>query len=187
MSDNKCKCFYKDLYRETIVKKLLASDEFSNIMSVPKLDKITLNMGVGIKDKKILEMAVKDMTEISGQKPVITKSRKSIANFKLREGMPLGVKVTLRGEAMYNFMQRFVTIAMPTIQDFRGLNFKSFDGRGNYSMGLKDLMIFGLDFKGAGGDGYHNGLDISIATSAKTDKHAEILLKEFGFPFKTKK
>ncbi len=184
MSEEKCKCFYKDFYKETVVKNLLGSGDFKNIMSIPKVEKITLNMGLGIRDKKILELAKKDMTEIAGQKPIITNSRKSIANFKLREDMPIGIKVTLRGDAMYNFLQRLVCFAMPTIQDFRGLSHKSFDGRGNYNLGIKDLMVFGLDFKGTAGDGYHNGLDISIATSASNDEHAKVLLKELGFPFK---
>jgi large subunit ribosomal protein L5 len=185
MSENNVKSYYKEFYKTQVVANLKKENNFKNIMSIPKVEKITLNMGIGIRDSKILEMALKDMEEIAGQKPVVTKSRKSIANFKLREGMKLGVKVTLRGDNMYNFLQRLICVAMPQIQDFMGVREKSFDGRGNYSLGIKDILAFGIEFKN--NDSYHTGLDISITTSAVNDEGALLLLRELGFPFKQKR
>jgi len=170
-------------YDERIVKALVDKFGYTNPMAVPHIDKIVLNMGVGeaTQDKKKVETAAAELELIAGQKPVITKAKKSIATFKLREGMPIGVKVTLRRERMYEFLDRLVTIAMPRIRDFRGLNPKSFDGRGNYAMGLKEQLIFPeisydkIDKV--------RGMDIIIATSAKTDDEARELLRLFNFPF----
>jgi large subunit ribosomal protein L5 len=154
-------------------------------MEVPRLEKITLNMGVGeaVADKKILQNALEDLEKISGQKPVITISKKSIAGFKIRDGMPIGCKVTLRRDRMYEFLDRLITIAIPRIRDFRGLNGKAFDGRGNYSMGVKEQIIFPeIDFDKVDAV---RGLDITITTSAKTDAEARALLEQFKFPFRT--
>jgi large subunit ribosomal protein L5 len=170
-------------YDERIVKAMVEKFGYTNPMAVPHIDKIVLNMGVGeaTQDKKKVETAAAELELIAGQKPVITKSKKSIATFKLREGMPIGVKVTLRRERMYEFLDRLVTIAMPRIRDFRGLNPKSFDGRGNYAMGLKEQLIFPeISY-----DKIEKvrGMDIIIATSAKTDDEARELLRLFNFPF----
>jgi len=173
----------KKLYDETVVKGLTEKFGYSNRFAVPKVQKITLNMGVGegSQDKKKVTTALAEMELISGQKPVITKAKKSIAGFKLREGMPIGVKVTLRGAQMYEFLDRLVTIAMPRIRDFRGLNPKSFDGRGNFAMGLKEQIIFpeisydAIDVV--------RGMDVIVTTSANSDDEARELLKLFGFPF----
>ncbi|QJQ31942.1 50S ribosomal protein L5 [Sphingomonas lacunae] len=170
-------------YDERIVKAMVEKFGYTNPMAVPRLDKIVLNMGVGeaTQDKKKVETAAAELELIAGQKPVITKAKKSIATFKLREGMPIGVKVTLRRERMYEFLDRLVTIAMPRIRDFRGLNPKSFDGRGNYAMGLKEQLIFPeISY-----DKIEKvrGMDIIIATSAKTDDEARELLRLFNFPF----
>ena len=170
-------------YDERIVKAMVDKFGYTNPMAVPRLDKIVLNMGVGeaTQDKKKVETAAAELELIAGQKPVITKAKKSIATFKLREGMPIGVKVTLRRERMYEFLDRLVTIAMPRIRDFRGLNPKSFDGRGNYAMGLKEQLIFPeISY-----DKIEKvrGMDIIIATSAKTDEEARELLRLFNFPF----
>ena len=153
-------------------------------MEVPKLTKIVLNMGVGesTEDKKAIEFAVKDMEAISGQKPIVTHARKSISTFKLRDGMPIGCKVTLRREKMYEFLDRFITMAMPRIRDFRGISGKSFDGHGNYAMGIKEQIIF-LEINYDAVDAIR-GMDIIICTSAKTDKEAKALLAGFGMPFK---
>jgi len=166
-----------------IAKAMTEKFGYKNVMEVPKIEKITLNMGVGeaSQDKKKVQTAAAEMEAIAGQKPVITKARKSIAQFKLREGMPIGCKVTLRRERMYEFLDRLVTIAMPRIRDFRGLNPKSFDGRGNYAMGLKEQIIFPeisydkIDKV--------RGMDIIVTTTAKTDDEARELLRLFGFPF----
>jgi large subunit ribosomal protein L5 len=153
-------------------------------MQVPRIEKITLNMGVGeaVADKKVLENAVKDMTAITGQKPLITKVRKSVAGFKIREGYPIGCKVTLRGERMWEFLERLISIAMPRIRDFRGVSPKSFDGRGNYSMGVREQIIFPeIDFDKVD---VIRGLDVTITTTAKTDDEARALLSAFNFPFR---
>ena len=170
-------------YDEQIVKAMTEKFGYKNALEVPKLEKVTLNMGVGeaSQDKKKVQTAAEEMALIAGQKPVITKAKKSIARFKLREGMPIGCKVTLRRERMYEFMDRLVTVAMPRIRDFRGLNPKSFDGRGNYAMGLKEQIIFPeisydqIDKV--------RGMDIIVTTTAKTDEEARELLRLFGFPF----
>ncbi len=170
-------------YDAEIVKAMTEKFGYKNAMEVPKLEKITLNMGVGeaSQDKKKVEQAASEMELIAGQKPVVTKAKKSIAQFKLREGMPIGCKVTLRRERMYEFLDRLVTIAMPRIRDFRGLNPKSFDGRGNYAMGLKEQIIFPeISY-----DRIEKvrGMDIIVTTTAKTDEEARELLRLFGFPF----
>lgn len=170
-------------YYAEIVKAMTEKFGYENPMQVPKLEKITLNMGVGeaSQDKKKVQTAAEEMELIAGQKPVITKAKKSIAQFKLREGMPIGCKVTLRRERMYEFLDRLVTIAMPRIRDFRGLNPKSFDGRGNYAMGVKEQIIFPeISY-----DRIEKvrGLDIIVTTTAKTDEEARELLRLFGFPF----
>ncbi|MCJ2180348.1 50S ribosomal protein L5 [Novosphingobium album (ex Hu et al. 2023)] len=170
-------------YDAEIVKAMTEKFGYSNPMQVPKIEKITLNMGVGeaSQDKKKVQTAAAEMEAIAGQKPVITKARKSIAQFKLREGMPIGCKVTLRRERMYEFLDRLITIAMPRIRDFRGLNAKSFDGRGNYAMGLKEQIIFPeISY-----DKIEKvrGMDIIVTTTAKTDEEARELLRLFGFPF----
>jgi large subunit ribosomal protein L5 len=171
-------------YKETVVKELMDKFQFGSVMEVPKITKITLNMGVGeaIGDKKILENAVGDMEKIAGQKAVITRARKSIAGFKIREGWPIGCKVTLRREQMYEFLDRLINVAIPRIRDFRGLNAKAFDGRGNYSMGVKEQIIFPeIDYDKIDA---LRGLDITITTTAKTDEEGRALLEAFKFPFK---
>ncbi|MBT0666877.1 50S ribosomal protein L5 [Novosphingobium profundi] len=170
-------------YDAEIVKAMTEKFGYKNVMEVPKIEKITLNMGVGeaSQDKKKVQTAAAEMEKIAGQKPVITKARKSIAQFKLREGMPIGCKVTLRRERMFEFLDRLITIAMPRIRDFRGLNAKSFDGRGNYAMGLKEQIIFPeISY-----DQIEKvrGMDIIVTTTAKTDEEARELLRLFGFPF----
>ena len=173
-----------DYYKETLVKELSEKFEYQSIMQVPRIEKITLNMGVGeaINDKKLLENAAADMTAIAGQKPLITKARKSVAGFKIREGYPIGCKVTLRGERMWDFFERLISIAVPRIRDFRGLNPKSFDGRGNYSMGVREQIIFPeIDYDKLD---RIRGLDITITTSASSDEEAQALLSAFNFPFR---
>ncbi|PEQ11975.1 50S ribosomal protein L5 [Novosphingobium sp. PC22D] len=170
-------------YDDQIVKAMTEKFGYANPMQVPRIEKITLNMGVGeaSQDKKKVQTAAEEMEMIAGQKPVITRARKSIAQFKLREGMPIGCKVTLRRERMYEFLDRLITIAMPRIRDFRGLNPKSFDGRGNYAMGLKEQIIFPeISY-----DKIEKvrGMDIIVTTTAKTDEEARELLRLFGFPF----
>jgi large subunit ribosomal protein L5 len=170
-------------YESEIAKAMTEKFGYTNRMEVPRLEKITLNMGVGeaSQDKKKVQVAAEEMALIAGQKPVITKAKKSIAQFKLREGMPIGAKVTLRRERMYEFLDRLVTIAMPRIRDFRGLNPRSFDGRGNYAMGLKEQIIFPeISY-----DKIEKvrGMDIIVTTTAKTDEEARELLRLFGFPF----
>ena len=171
-------------YDDVIVKAMTEKFGYKNAMEVPKIEKIVLNMGVGeaTQDKKKVESAAAEMELIAGQKPVVTKAKKSIAQFKLREGMPIGCKVTLRRERMYEFLNRLVTIAMPRIRDFRGLNPKSFDGRGNYAMGVKEQIIFPeIDFDAVDA---MRGMDIAITTTAKTDAEAKALLEAFRFPFR---
>jgi len=174
---------FKKLYDDTIVKAMTEKFGYKNHMEVPKITKIVLNMGVGeaTQDKKKVEQAALEMTKIAGQKAVITKAKKSIAQFKLREGMPIGAKVTLRRERMYEFLDRFVTIALPRVRDFRGLNPKSFDGRGNYATGLKEQLIFPeISYDSVD---KIRGMDVIVATTAKTDDEARELLRLFGFPF----
>jgi large subunit ribosomal protein L5 len=171
------------LYDDTIVKAMTEKFGYKNAMEVPKIDKIVLNMGVGdaTQDKKRVDQAAAEMQLIAGQKPVITKAKKSIAQFKLREGMPIGCKVTLRRERMYEFLDRFVTIALPRVRDFRGLNPKSFDGRGNYATGLKEQLIFPeISYDKVD---RIRGMDVIITTTANTDDEARELLRLFGFPF----
>jgi large subunit ribosomal protein L5 len=171
-------------YREEIVPELVKRFEYKSVMQVPRLEKITLNMGVGeaVADKKILQNAVEDMQKIAGQKPVVTHARKSIAGFKIREGMPIGCKVTLRSEKMYEFLDRLINIAIPRIRDFRGLNPRAFDGRGSYSMGVREQIIFPeIDYDKIDA---LRGMDITITTSAETDEEARALLEQFKFPFR---
>ncbi|MCH4894116.1 MULTISPECIES: 50S ribosomal protein L5 [unclassified Sphingomonas] len=173
----------KKLYDDRIAKAMTEKFGYKNAMEVPRIEKIVLNMGVGeaTQDKKKVEQAASEMELIAGQKPVVTKAKKSIAQFKLREGMPIGCKVTLRRERMYEFLDRLVTIAMPRIRDFRGLNPKSFDGRGNYAMGLKEQLVFPeINYDRID---KVRGLDIIVTTTAKTDDEARELLRLFGFPF----
>jgi len=174
----------KDVYKESVVPALHEQFSYSNVMQVPRIQKITLNMGVGeaVGDKKQLDNALADLEKLSGQKPVATKARKSVAGFKIREGFPIGCKVTLRGERMWDFFDRLVQIAIPRVRDFRGLSPKSFDGRGNYSMGVREQIIFPeIDYDKVD---KIRGLDITITTSAETDEEGRALLSEFGFPFK---
>jgi large subunit ribosomal protein L5 len=173
-------------YKETVVPQLLEKFNFSNVMEVPRITKITLNMGVGeaVADKKIMDRAVGDMTAIAGQKPIVNLARRSVASFKIRDGWPVGCKVTLRRERMYEFLDRLVNIAIPRIRDFRGLNRKSFDGRGNYSMGVKEQIMFPeIDYDQID---VIRGLDITITTNAKNDEEALALLQAFNFPFREK-
>ncbi|GBE06941.1 50S ribosomal protein L5 [bacterium BMS3Bbin11] len=173
-------------YKETIAPALKEELALDNVMQIPRITKITLNMGVGeaVANKKVMEFAVKDMELISGQKPVVTYARMSIAGFKIRDGWPIGCKVTLRRERMYEFLDRLVSIAIPRVRDFRGLPAKSFDGRGNYSMGLKEQIVFPeIDYEKVD---TLRGLDITITTSAASDEQARALLKGFNFPIKAK-
>jgi large subunit ribosomal protein L5 len=171
-------------YKKTVQNQLMQRFKYKSVMQVPRIQKITLNMGVGeaVADKKIIENAVRDMTMIAGQKPVVTYSSKSIAGFKIREGMPIGCKVTLRGANMYEFLDRLISISIPRIRDFRGLSPKSFDGRGNYSIGVKEQIIFPeIDYDKIDA---LRGMDITITTSARTNEEARALLDGFKFPFK---
>ena len=171
-------------YKDEVVPKLMKQFGYTNPMQVPRLVKITLNMGVGeaAANKKVLENATADMAKISGQKPLVTKSRVSVASFKIREGWPIGVKVTLRSDRMYEFLDRLLSISLPRVRDFRGLNAKSFDGRGNYSMGVKEQIIFPeIDYDKIDA---LRGLDIAITTTAKTNEEARALLEAFRFPFR---
>jgi len=174
----------QNFYKETVVKQLQEQFKYDNPMMVPKIEKITLNMGLGeaVGDKKIIEHAVSDMEKIAGQKVVVTLSRKSIAGFKIRDDMPIGCKVTLRKERMYEFLDRLVNVAIPRIRDFRGVSAKSFDGRGNYSLGVKEQIIFPeIDYDKID---TLRGMDINITTSAKNDEEARALLAAFKFPFR---
>lgn len=173
----------KDKYQTEVVSALTEKFNYENVMEVPKVEKIVINIGVGeAKDNpKILESAVRDLTTISGQKPVITKAKKSIANFKIREGMNLGCKVTLRGQKMYEFLDKLINISLPRVRDFRGVSDKSFDGRGNYALGLKEQLIFPeIEYDDID---TLRGMDIIVVTSAKTDEEARALLQELGMPF----
>ncbi len=172
-------------YRENIVGQLMERFSYATVMQVPRIKKITLNMGVGeaIADKKVMDNAVADLRMIAGQKPIVTKARKSVAAFKIREGWPIGCKVTLRRERMYEFLDRLINIAIPRIRDFRGLNAKAFDGRGNYSMGVKEQIMFPeIDYDKID---TLRGLDITITTSARSDEEGRALLAAFKFPFRT--
>lgn len=174
-------------YKETVVPQLMEQLKLNNVMEVPKITKVTLNMGVGeaATDKKVMERATGDMEQIAGQKPIVNMSRKSVASFKIRDGWPIGCKVTLRRERMYEFLDRLVNIAIPRIRDFRGLNPKSFDGRGNYSMGVKEQIMFAeIDFDKID---KIRGMDITITTNAKDNEQGMALLKAFNFPFKERK
>ena len=174
----------KVFFRNTVINKLKEQFAYANVMEVPCLEKITLNMGVGeaSRDKKIMEFALRDMTAIAGQKPVVTYSRKSIAGFKIRDGMAIGCKVTLRGVRMYAFLDRLINIAIPRIRDFRGLDSSAFDGRGNYNMGLREQIVFPeIDYDKID---RIRGMNIAITTSAKTDNEAKALLTAFSFPIK---
>ena len=173
-----------DYYRDQVVNELKNKFGYKSVMQVPRIEKITLNMGVGeaLTDKKLLDNAVADLAAISGQKPLVTKARKSVAGFKIRQGYPIGCKVTLRGERMWEFFERLITIAVPRIRDFRGLSAKSFDGRGNYSMGVREQIIFPeIDYDKVDRVG---GLGITIATTAKNDEEGQALLAAFNFPFR---
>ena len=173
-----------DFYKGTVAPELMTKFGYQSVMEVPRIEKITLNMGVGeaVADKKVMEFAVGDMQKIAGQKPVVTKSKKSIAGFKIREGYPVGCKVTLRKERMYEFLDRLVTVAIPRIRDFRGISGKSFDGRGNYNMGVKEQIIFPeIEYDKIDA---LRGMNITITTTAKTDDEARALLAAFKFPFK---
>ena len=174
---------YKDLYKDQIVDGMIKKFGYKNVMEVPKLDKIVLNMGVGeAKDNaKLLETAVRDMEIITGQKAVVTKAKNSVANFKIREGMPIGCKVTLRGEKMYDFLDRLVNLALPRVRDFRGINPNAFDGRGNYALGIKEQLIFPeIEYDKVD---KVRGMDIIMVTTANTDEEARELLTQFGMPF----
>lgn len=174
----------KERYRGEIVPALVQKFEYGNVHQVPRLEKIVLNMGVGsaVQDQKLLDAAVGDLTIISGQKPAITKAKKSIAGFKLRQGMPIGCKVTLRGERMWEFADRLLSTALPRIRDFRGVSATAFDGRGNYSLGVNEQLIFPeIDYDKVD---KIRGMDITFVTSAKTDEECRALLDELGFPFK---
>jgi large subunit ribosomal protein L5 len=172
------------VYKEQIVPKLMEKFGYKNVMQVPRLSKVTLNMGVGeaVGNKKIMENALADMAKIAGQKPVTTLARKSIATFKIRDGWPIGCKVTLRRNRMYEFVDRLVNIALPRVRDFRGVGGRSFDGRGNYNMGIKEQIIFPeIDFDQVDA---MRGMDIAITTTARTDEEAKALLEAFSFPFR---
>jgi large subunit ribosomal protein L5 len=174
----------QEFYKENVVPGLIEKFGYKSVMEVPRITKITLNMGLGeaVADKKIIENAVGDLTKIAGQKPVITKARKAIAGFNIRQGYPIGAMVTLRGQAMYEFLDRFVTVALPRVRDFRGVSGRAFDGRGNYNIGVKEQIIFPeIDYDKIDA---LRGLNISITTTAKTDDEAKALLASFKFPFR---
>jgi len=173
----------QEKYKNEIVKILTEKFKYTNVMEIPRLEKIVINMGVGeaVKDSKKIEAAAKELAAITGQKPIITKSKKANASFKLREGMPIGVKVTLRRKKMYEFVDRFINIALPRVRDFRGINAKSFDGNGNYALGLKEQFVFPeIEYDNVDSA---RGMDIIFVTSAKSDDEAKELLKGFEFPF----
>jgi len=177
----------RDYYKKDIVPKLMEQFQYKSIMQVPKITKVCLNHGVGgaTQDKKLVDVSVKELTEITGQQAVATVARNSVSNFKLREGMPIGSKVTLRGERMYEFLDRLISVALPRVRDFRGVNDKAFDGRGNYTLGVLEHIIFPeMDLDKVG---KIHGLDISIVTTAKTDNEALALLKAMGMPFKNQR
>jgi large subunit ribosomal protein L5 len=172
------------IYKDKVVPELMAKFGYKSVMEVPRLTKVTLNMGVSeaVADKKVMEHAVGDLTKIAGQKPVVTKSRKAIAGFKIREDLPIGCMVTLRGGRMYDFLDRFVTIALPRVRDFRGISARAFDGRGNYNIGVKEQIIFPeIEYDKIDA---LRGLNISVTTTARTDEECKALLAAFRFPFK---
>ncbi|MBK9131361.1 MAG: 50S ribosomal protein L5 [Gammaproteobacteria bacterium] len=174
----------KEFYQDKVVPQLMQRFSYKSVMEVPRLLKITINMGVGeaIADKKVIENAVADMEKISGQKPVVTEARKSIAGFKVREGWPVGCKVTLRRDRMYEFLDRLISISIPRIRDFRGVNGRAFDGRGNYTLGVREQIIFPeIEYDKIDAI---RGMDITLTTSAKTDEEARALLESFSFPFR---
>ena len=173
----------KDKYNDEVAKGLMEKFGYKNVMEIPKIEKVVINMGVGeaVSNPKILDVAVNDMMTIAGQKPVVTRAKKSIAAFKIREGMPIGAKVTLRGERMYQFLDKLLNIALPRVRDFRGVSPKSFDGRGNYTLGVKEQLIFPeIDYDKVD---KIRGMDITIVTSASSDEEARELLKLLGMPF----
>lgn len=174
----------QQFYQDTVTKQLMERFAYANVMQIPRITKITINMGVGeaVGDKKIMDHAVADMTKISGQKPIVNLSRKSIAGFKIRDGWPVGCKVTLRRERMFEFLDRLINIAIPRIRDFRGFTGRAFDGRGNYSLGVREQIIFPeVDYDKIDA---LRGMDITITTSARTDEEARALLEAFKFPFR---
>ena len=176
----------QEFYQKTVVGQLMEQFGYGNIMEVPRLEKITLNMGLGeaVADKKVIEKAVNDMAKISGQQPVVTKARKSVASFKIRDDYPIGCKVTLRRDRMYEFFDRLITVSLPRVRDFRGVSAKSFDGRGNYNLGVKEQIIFpeiNYDQIEA-----IRGMDIAVTTTARTDEEGKALLQAFGFPFRAR-
>lgn len=176
----------QEFYRDTVAGQLKEKFGYANVMQVPRIEKITINMGLGeaVADKKVIEKAVGDLTKLSGQKPVVTKARKSVASFKIRDDYPIGAKVTLRREHMYEFLDRLISIALPRVRDFRGISPKGFDGRGNFNLGIKEQIIFpeiNYDEVDA-----IRGMDIAITTSAKTNEEGKALLEAFGFPFRAR-
>lgn len=176
----------QDFYRDEVVGKLSSQFEYDNVMQVPRLTKITINVGVGeaAADKKIIDKAVGDMIKIAGQKPIVTVARKSVASFKIRDGYPIGCKVTLRRERMYEFLDRLISVALPRVRDFRGVSRKAFDGRGNYNLGVKEQIIFpeiNYDQVDA-----IRGMDIAFTTTAQSDDEGRALLEAFGFPFRAR-
>ncbi|TVQ30073.1 MAG: 50S ribosomal protein L5 [Wenzhouxiangella sp.] len=176
----------QEYYRDTVVGQLMEKLGYANVMQVPRLEKITVNMGLGeaIGDKKVIEKAVGDMAKITGQQPVVTKARKSVASFKIRDGYPIGCMVTLRRERMYEFMDRLVSVALPRVRDFRGLPRKSFDGSGNYNLGVKEQIIFPeIEYDQIDAI---RGMDIAITTTARNDEEGAALLEAFGFPFRAR-
>ena len=176
----------KELYKESVAPALKEKFSYANPMQIPKIEKVVINMGLGRlsdagKDNKVIDEAVDELTRITGQKPVIRKAKNSIAGFKLREGVPIGCSVTLRSTIMYEFLDRLISLALPQVRDFRGVSFKAFDGRGNYTLGLRDQVIFPeIDYSKVQ---YMKGMNVTIVTSAKTDEEAKGLLEEFGMPF----
>jgi large subunit ribosomal protein L5 len=174
----------QSIYKDKVSADLMKQFGYKSVMEVPRITKITLNMGLGeaVNDKKVIEHAVGDLTKIAGQKPVVTKARKAIAGFKIRQGYPIGAMVTLRGQVMYEFLDRFITVALPRVRDFRGISGKAFDGRGNYNIGVKEQIIFPeIEYDKID---QIRGMDVSIVTTANTDQEAMSLLKTFGMPFK---
>ncbi len=176
----------QDYYRETVTGELTEKFGYANVMQVPRIQKVTINMGLGeaVADKKVLEKAVGDLGQISGQKPIVTKARKSVASFKIRDGYPIGAKVTLRRERMYEFLDRLINVALPRVRDFRGISPKGFDGRGNFNLGVREQIIFPeIDYDKVDAI---RGMDIAITTSAESDDEGRALLSAFGFPFRAK-
>jgi large subunit ribosomal protein L5 len=175
---------FQEHYKDKVVADLISKFGYKSAMEVPRITKVTLNMGLGeaVNDKKVIENAVGDLTKVAGQKPVVTKAKKAIAGFKIRQGYPIGAMVTLRGQRMYEFLDRFVTVALPRVRDFRGISGKAFDGRGNYNIGVKEQIIFPeIEYDKIDA---LRGLNISITTTAKTDEEAKALLAAFKFPFR---